>query len=94
MLKFYHIIFIIFKILILLLYFLMLIGYLDTHIINKSLNTDIIDFEKNIEKVFKIFLGITSIYLFFPTKDNIILTKHDKAFGVSSGILLLISVFV
>lgn len=72
----------------------MLIGYLDTHIINKSLNTDIIDFEKNIEKVFKIFLGITSIYLFFPIKNNIILTKYDKAFGMSSGILLLISVFV
>lgn len=72
----------------------MLIGYLDTHIINKSLNTDIIDFEKNIEKIFKIFLGVTSIYLFFPAKDNIILTKQDKAFGMSSGVLLIISVLV
>jgi uncharacterized membrane protein len=72
----------------------MLLGYLDTHIINKSLNTDIINFEKNISIFFKIFVGITSIYLFFPRKDNIILTTPDKYFGVSSGILLILSVFV
>ena len=86
--KFYHKIFIIFKILILSLYFLILIGYLNTHLINKTLNTNIINFEKNIEKIFKIFLGITSIYLFFPTKNNIVLTNYDKYFGVGVSLHL------
>ena len=93
MLKFYHKLFIIFKILILSLYFMILIGFLDTKLINQKLNTNIKDFESIIENIFKIFVGMTSIYLFFPTKNNIILSKYDKLFGMTSGVLIIMSAF-
>lgn len=91
MLKFYHKLFIILKTLIVFLYFLILVGFLNTDIINEKLDTNIKNIESIIENIFKIFVGTMSIYLFFPTKKNIILTEYDKIFGLSSGILILLS---
>jgi hypothetical protein len=93
MLKIYHKIFIVLKIVVLSLYFIKLIGYLGKFKFNEKLKLNINVFDKNIKKILKIFVGVVSIYLFFPINNNIILTKYDKYFGFSSGVLITLGAF-
>ena len=89
--KFRDKIFIVFKILIVVFIILEKLGHLRVPI-NKVVMVPSSTLEIVLEDLFKLYVGIMVIYIFWPWSDKCYkMESHDKFFAMSAGVLLLSS---